>query len=111
MKGLKIAEGKPTFHKLDFDFLANMQEVHNKGDAKYAEGNWRLGIPNGLIHLCNAIIRHTVAILNGETHSVDDKCWHTSHIGVNCEILEYYMRNKELYEKCLILPKRPKPEE
>lgn len=106
--GLKDAVGKPKMHKVSKEVIWEMQRVHDFGDNKYEEGNWRLGIPNALIEMTEAAKRHIDKLQDGLVEDEESGLNHLAHALVNLEILLYYFLHKKDYKDCLVFPLRPK---
>lgn len=105
MAGKKHDQGKPEFHRLSLQALAEFNRVHEAGDTKYAEGNWREGLQ--VLRLLNAALRHIGAILDGELVDPETKTLHSANAGVNMEMITHYFLHPKKYKKFLQLPRRP----
>lgn len=105
--GLKDDTNKPNFDRLSFQALGEFNKVHEAGDSKYAEGNWRQGL--AITRLLNAAIRHITKMLDGELIDSETKTLHSANAGVNMEMVTHYLLNREKYKEFLDLPKRPEP--
>ena len=106
MAGKKYDKGKPEFHRLSFQALGEFNRVHEAGDNKYEEGNWRQGLE--VVRLLNAAIRHISKIMDGELIDSETKTLHSANAGVNMEMVTHYMLHPKQYKKYLKLPGRPK---
>lgn len=105
--GKKFDEGKSEFDRLSFQALGEFNRVHQAGDKKYNEGNWREGLE--IKRLINAAIRHLTQLLDGELVDSETKTLHSANAGVNCEMITHFLLNQELYRDYVKLPSRPKP--
>ena len=106
MTGKKDDSSKPRYDRLSFQALGEFNRVHEFGDSKYEEGNWRLGLD--VTRLANAAIRHLTKLLDGQVVDEETGINHAAHAGVNCEMLVHYYIHAEEYKDYLVLPKRPR---
>jgi hypothetical protein len=107
MSGLKNDNGKPCFDRLSFQALGEMNKVHEAGDKKYEEGNWRKGLD--IKRLCNAAIRHISQFLDGELRDSETHTLHVANAAVSLEMVIHMLLNEETYKEYINLPKRPRP--
>lgn len=80
---------------LDPEFLLGVGEILRQGAAKYARGNWMRGMSWGGV--LAAILRHTLAIANGEDTDPDSGELHVYHLGCEVMFLARFMAHPELY--------------
>jgi hypothetical protein len=94
--GLKYDEGKPRMDLLDAEFLEDMGMVLKYGAQKYAPHNWRKGL--AVSRTIAAIYRHLGAISKGEDIDPESGLRHTAHLGVNCQFLNWMIKNKPEFD-------------
>lgn len=90
--GTKHDSGKPMMDLLDADFLEDMAQVLTFGAGKYDKHNWRKGI--AFSRTIAAIYRHLGAINRGEDIDQESGKPHTACIAVNCQFLNWMLKNK-----------------
>jgi len=66
--------------------IRSTAEALKSGAAKYGEFNWRTE-PVQLRNYLAAIMRHTLAILDGDDYDADSGLEHLSHIAATCAIV------------------------
>jgi hypothetical protein len=64
-----------------------MVEVLEFGAKKYAPFNWQKGLK--YTEICESLLRHTHAFLEGEDNDNESKLSHVGHIGCNFLFLSY----------------------
>ncbi len=75
------------------------------GVAKYGEANWRaLGAKFKMSTYISAILRHVVAIREGEDVAPDSGVSHVGHIMANCAILLDAQKAGTLHDDRILLP-------
>lgn len=78
MTGKKDDGGKPGFHLLPDDALAEVQKVLDYGAIKYAPRNWEQGI--AWTRVWNALIRHAWAWMRREPADPETGLSHMAHL-------------------------------
>lgn len=96
MSGIKDDNGKPRFNQMSMDAIGLGNTAHEYGNIKYEEGNWRRGIDYSRI--LNALIRHALQRLHGESHDKESGLLHSAHIMANANMLAHYEASG-LYEQ------------
>lgn len=91
-QGKKFDNDKPTFHLLEWDFLAEVNKVLELGAKKYGTYNWQKGLK--YTRTFNAIIRHMIAFRKGEDKDPETGLSHLAHITCNCMFLFWFQKNK-----------------
>lgn len=92
-KGLRYNEGKRKWSLVDFDALSGMVEVLEFGACKYAPYNWKKGLPT--TEICESMLRHIFAYLNGETVDPESGISHVGHIQCNAMFLGNMSKRNE----------------
>lgn len=82
--------GKLRWSLVDMDALEDMVRVLEFGAKKYADHNWKNGLPNTAI--CESMMRHMQAFLRGEDTDPESGLPHTGHILCNAMFLAYMHR-------------------
>lgn len=77
---------KPSLSLVPSIGILKIAEAMKNGAGKYGAYNWRQNKVQMVIYL-DAILRHTIALLDGEDIAIDSKLPHLSHIGANVCIL------------------------
>ena len=89
-------EGKPRWSLVDFKSMEPLVQVLEYGAKKYAPYNWTKGLPT--TQICESLLRHTFAYLNGEDNDAESGCSHIGHIMANAMFLSYVMKNKPQFD-------------
>ena len=96
--GVKHDGEKPDMSLLSPDALAELAQVLTFGAKKYARDNWRGGIKES--RLLGALLRHTLAYMNGESEDPETGLSHIAHAMCNCMFLiEQHKRRPELDDR------------
>lgn len=97
--------GKPQWSLVHYPSLEPLVRVLEYGAEKYTTGNesgrdnWKKGLP--IRQVCESMLRHIYAFLDGEDNDPESKISHIGHIQANAMFLAYMMRNKpELDDRC-----------
>jgi hypothetical protein len=77
--------------------LKPLVEVLEMGAKKYSRDNWKLGLP--IKDVVDSLLRHAIALSDGELYDSESKLLHTGHIMANCMFINYYLRNSEATEE------------
>jgi hypothetical protein len=94
VKGLRYNIGKTKWSLVHWKSLVPMVEVLEFGAIKYAPYNWMKGL--NYTEICESLLRHTHAFLEGEDNDPESKLSHVGHILCNGLFLSYmYLFKKE----------------
>jgi len=108
-KGLRYNEGKPKWSLVDFKSLEPMVRVLEYGAEKYTtkdcsgRDNWKKGMP--VQEVCESMLRHTFALLEGEMIDSESGKEHIGHVQANAMFIAYMLREKSEFNN---LPKKEK---
>jgi hypothetical protein len=90
--GLRYNEGKSRVDLLDPAWLEDVGMVLEFGARKYAQNNWRGGIPiSGIV---SSLLRHTFALMRGEEMDKESGLRHTAHLSCNAMFLHWMLLNR-----------------
>ncbi len=81
---------------VDFKSLEDMVKVLEFGAEKYSADNWKKGLPTK--EICESLLRHTFAFMNGEDVDSDSKQSHIGHIMCNAMFLSHMLREKPEFD-------------
>lgn len=84
-------EGKLKWSLVHFDSFHPMVRVLEFGAEKYSIDNWKKGLYTK--EICESMLRHIFAYLNGEDIDGDSKLSHVGHIQANAMFLGYMDMN------------------
>ena len=93
----RFNDGKLKWSLVDFNAFAPMVRVLEFGAEKYAAHNWKKGLP--VTEVCESMLRHIHAVLDGEDIDPESKLPHTGHILCNGMYLSKMMENKEMDDR------------
>jgi len=85
--GDRYNTGKTRWSLVSWKALIPMVEVLEFGAKKYAPFNWQKGLK--YTEICESLLRHTHAFLEGEDNDSESKLSHVGHIGCNFLFLSY----------------------
>lgn len=89
----RFNEGKIQWSLVDFKSLEPMVRVLEYGAKKYSKDQWKLGLPT--LEVCESLLRHTFAFMNGEDNDSESLLSHIGHIQCNAMFLAYILREKK----------------
>ena len=95
-EGSRYNEGKLKWSYVSFKALKPMVKVLMFGAEKYAPFNWTKGLK--YTEICESLLRHTHAFLEGEDNDSESKLEHVGHILCNAMFLSYmflFMKNMD----------------
>lgn len=108
MGGTKHDGGKERWHLLPWRALREVAKVMTMGAMKYGEYNWKEGIKSS--RYFDALMRHNVSRLLGETTDPESKLDHLAHVAANALMdLETYIEKEGRFDDRR-LPSKPKLE-
>ena len=90
--GDRFNQGKLKWSLVDFESLEDMVEVLEYGAKKYSAHNWKRGLKT--TEVCESLMRHLFAYLNGEDNDPESGCSHVGHIQCNAMFLAYMMNHR-----------------
>lgn len=85
--GSRYNEGKLKWSYVSFKALEPMVRVLMFGAEKYAPFNWTKGLK--YTEICESLLRHIHAFLDGEDNDPESKLEHVGHILCNSMFLSY----------------------
>ena len=83
----RFNEGKLRWSLVDFPSFEPMVRVLEFGCVKYDDHNWKKGLPT--TEICESLIRHLTAYLDGEDIDPDSGLSHIGHMQCNVMFLSY----------------------
>lgn len=93
---MRFNTDKPKWSLVDFKSLEDMVKVLEFGEEKYDSFNWMKGLTTRSI--CESMLRHIFAYLNGENEDLESGISHIGHIQCNAMFLSYMMKNKPEFD-------------
>lgn len=102
--GMKYDAGKPRVNLLPWDALLQVSIVLTYGAKKYAADSWRT-VPDALNRYKGALLRHWIAMEQGEWLDPESGLPHWAHIACNalfCCALACAMKKEEESKKVLV---------
>lgn len=85
--GDRYNEGKPKWSLVSWKALIPMVQVLEFGAKKYSSWNWTKGLK--YTEVCESLLRHVHAFLEGEDNDPESKLSHVGHILCNGMFLSY----------------------
>lgn len=95
-KALRYNQGKPQWHLVHFDSLEPLVRVLEFGAEKYEAFNWMKHFE--LDDLMDSLMRHVVAINNGELVDKESGQLHVGHIMCNAMFWVYHYNKQNVSE-------------
>jgi hypothetical protein len=89
---LKKDKTKPRVDLLDRSALEGLGKVLAFGAQKYSPNGWREGISNSRV--MGALLRHALAILDGELNDPESGLPHIDHLGCNWMFLSNQLKTR-----------------
>jgi hypothetical protein len=96
VKAMRFNEGKRKWSLVDFKSLEPMVEVLEFGERKYAAWNWKKG--QAITELCESLLRHTFAFMDGEDEDPESHLLHIGHMMSNLMFMSYVLREKPEFD-------------
>lgn len=90
--GLKYDDGKPRVDLVDPYFYLEMGRVLGYGASKYADENWRRGIP--VKKLIGSMERHIAEFKRGQAIDVESLFENLAHVAINCMMASWMVVNR-----------------
>jgi len=90
--GDRFNAGKLKWSLVDFESLEPMVQVLEYGAKKYSAHNWKRGLKT--TEVCESLLRHLFAYLNGEDVDAESNCSHIGHIQCNAMFLAYMVKHR-----------------
>jgi hypothetical protein len=88
-EAMRNNQGKLEWSLVDFESLEPLVEVLMFGAEKYDAHNWKKGMP--VTKVCESMLRHTFAFMNGQDLDEESKLSHIGHIMCNAMFLSRFM--------------------
>lgn len=79
-------------YELDFSFITQIAERMATNKGKYPPYNWQKPIP--IEELKQALYRHVMAVMQGETEDDGREYGHLEAIALNAMFINYQLKNK-----------------
>lgn len=93
---IRETEGKLRWSLVDFESLEDMVKALEFGAKKYSDDNWKKGTETK--RLCESILRHTFAFLQGIDNDPETGISQAGHIMTNAMFLAYVMKHKKEFD-------------
>ena len=92
-QGQKFDSDKPNVSLVDPSALLGLAKVLTFGAKKYSANNWRKGLEFSRVH--SALMRHLLAIQQGEVTDPESGLPHIDHIGCCWMFLSAFMKDSQ----------------
>ena len=86
-QGIRHNEGKPQWSQIDFKSLEPMVRVLEAGEKIVGKSNWKKGLL--ILEVCESLLRHTFAYMDGEDNDQKSGQPHVGHIMANAMFLSH----------------------
>jgi hypothetical protein len=86
--------GKPMVSLVEPKFILGMAEILTFGAKKYGVDNWKDARGDDIRRITDALLRHTLAYVDGEMLDSETGLSHTYSIACNAMFLNYLMEEK-----------------
>lgn len=90
--GTKHDSGKPKIRFLTREFLEGIAEAQTFGSKKYGDWNFQKGLETTALY--DAMMRHMLAWMSGESLDPESGLSHLAHAGANLNMLMWTLNNK-----------------
>ena len=91
-KAQKETENKVDYSEIDWQFIEQLAKRMNKNKGKYPVNNWKKF--SDVNELQQALLRHTLEVLNGNYADDDSEFGHLEAIALNAQFINYQLKNK-----------------
>lgn len=91
-QGIRHNQGKPQWSQIHWKSLEPMIRVLEQGAKEVGKDNWKKGLP--VLEVCESLLRHTFALMDGEDNDQKSGEPHIGHILANAMFLSYMMQFK-----------------
>lgn len=91
---LKYDKGKNQLSLIEPNFILGVGEVLTYGASKYKANSWQT-LDDAEKRYKDALLRHTMAYLNGEKVDEESKISHLKHMATNIMFLQYFDEVKQ----------------
>jgi hypothetical protein len=91
-KALRYNAGKPKWSLVHYKSLLPLVRVLEVGASKYAPFNWQKPFPKD--ELKESLMRHVVALMDGEEYDKESGQHHIGHIMANAMFYSYHFVNE-----------------
>jgi len=88
----KADDGKSRVDLIESKFILGIGHVLGEGAIEYGENNWKNASVEDIKRIRASLMRHTLAVLDGEVIDKKSGKPHTYHIGCNAMFLDYFDR-------------------
>lgn len=96
MSGDRFNTGKLRWGLVSWKALAPMVQVLEFGAKKYDDWNWTKGLK--YTEVCESLLRHVHAFMQGENNDPESKLTHVGHILCNAMFLSYMFLFKKVMD-------------
>jgi len=96
MAGDRFNTGKLRWGLVSWKALAPMVQVLEFGAKKYDDWNWTKGLK--YTEVCESLLRHVHAFMQGENNDPESKLTHVGHILCNAMFLSYMFLFKKVMD-------------
>lgn len=96
MAGDRFNTGKLKWGLVSWKALAPMVQVLEFGAKKYDDWNWTKGLK--YTEVCESLLRHVHAFMQGENNDPESKLTHVGHILCNAMFLSYMFLFKKVMD-------------
>ena len=88
----KETENKVDYSEIDWQFIEQLAKRMNKNKGKYPVNNWKKF--SDVNELQQALLRHTLEVLNGNYADDNSEFGHLEAIALNAQFINYQLKNK-----------------
>lgn len=89
--GKKESAGKTNYSEIDWTFVKQLSERMSAGKNKYPKNNWKKKV--NVEELKQSLLRHTLAVVNGEYEDDNRTMGHLEAIALNAQFINYQLLN------------------
>ena len=95
-QSIRYNVNKTQWSLVDYEALESMVKVLEFGADKYDRDNWKIGMP--VTSVCDSMLRHIYAFMNGEDNDPESGISHIGHIMCNAMFLSNYMKHRKEFD-------------